>query len=72
MLFIGKRVVKKSKNLFKGGKAEVVVTGIIAHPDLKGEYAFTYDYPNDINFTCQGYCRISQVLPVYEDFYKEY
>lgn len=68
MQFIGKQVVKKSKKPFKGGEVEAVVTGIIAHPDLEGEYAFAYDYPNGINFTCQGYYRISQVLPVYEDF----
>ena len=66
MQFIGKQVVKKSKKSFKGGEVEVVVPGIIAHSGLEG--AFTYDYINGINFTCQNYCRISQVLPVHEDF----
>ncbi|CAL9989297.1 hypothetical protein VPHD479_0308 [Vibrio phage D479] len=66
--WLGKRIQKKSDKPFKGGCHIVKAIGIIPHPQLPGELAFEYEYDAGRHIE-KSYCRISQVKPLYADFY---
>lgn len=58
MKWLGKRITKRSGKPFKGGETVVKAIGIIAHPELPGDFAFEYEYDAG-RHVAKSYCRLS-------------